>query len=312
MTTFLLYLPLASIFALIVGLVRPTRVVGFLKQPSRLKVVGVYLPITLLLLAISGSQMDPYDIAQPAFERGDWDTAIRNFDRVEPAAEHYDSAQARLSRARDSARVQSIRATERAIALGDWKAARKAVARIPSDVADRPRLDIAIEQGTERAKLETAQPDPEEATPEPAPEENAKPTFSPVKLRETLHIGDMGYLVHEIQFRKRIGNDFYDATADGVYLATVVSVLNNANRTTTFGPAAFELEDAAGNRYDYSERAMATAEMAGMKMLDYDQAHPGVQTGGVLIFEVPKRGKGYKLVIDDGSLPREQRTILLN
>jgi hypothetical protein len=116
-------------------------------------------------------------------------------------------------------------------------------------------------------------------------------------LKKNLMLGDFVFLVPEVRFYKTIGREGYASRADGVYLGVVIIQKNTGSRTVSIGPSNFTLADNAGNRFEFSDRAMASAEMSGMKVLDYAQAHPGVQSSGVIFFEVPDRATEYTLLV---------------
>jgi len=141
------------------------------------------------------------------------------------------------------------------------------------------------------ADIQPAQPAPAEKT------ESKIPTY---KKGMEATVGNFTYVVDSIKFTKRIGNSMVNATADGVYLLITMTVRNNDSETHSLTSGWFTVKDDSGTEYDYSHNAETTLLMSGGKTFFLKQCKPKIPTKGTLIFEVPKQGVPYFLMVSNG------------
>ena len=108
-----------------------------------------------------------------------------------------------------------------------------------------------------------------------------------------MQIGNFSYQVNDFSFRKSIGDEFYRETADGIYLLVDISLKNVDTDSHILDGSFFSITDLKGTQYDYSIDGATALEMLGRKTLYMKQCQPNITTRGVLVFEVPQRGKYY-------------------
>lgn len=108
-----------------------------------------------------------------------------------------------------------------------------------------------------------------------------------------VQIGNFSYQVNDFSFRKSIGDEFYRETADGIYLLVDISLKNVDTDSHILDGSFFSITDLKGTQYDYSIDGATAIEMLGRKTLYMKQCQPNITTRGVLVFEVPQRGKYY-------------------
>ncbi len=137
---------------------------------------------------------------------------------------------------------------------------------------------------------------------------NEEPTSTPVstyKIGESFHAGYTQYLVKGIQWKNRIGNEYFGANADGRYLLVGVQV-KNADREERMIPP-FKLLDENGSEYEESSDKMYLgAEAPLLKSLN-----PGVQKKLTLLFDVPAEHH-YTLQASGGYWSSDKATVKLN
>ena len=116
---------------------------------------------------------------------------------------------------------------------------------------------------------------------------------------DEVQIGNMAFRVNEIAFRKTIGNEMVNETADGVFMLVSISMMNTSKKSLTIDNSLFKLQDSNGAEYEFSTKGSTTLEMTGSTTLFLKQCQPNIPTNGVLIFEVPNESD-YVLSLSDG------------
>ncbi|MDE7073612.1 MAG: DUF4352 domain-containing protein [Odoribacter sp.] len=123
--------------------------------------------------------------------------------------------------------------------------------------------------------------------------ESVSQTPQEITVGTPVQIGNFVYQVNDFSFRKSVGNEFMQETADGIYLLVDLSLKNIDNESHTLDNSLFSITDLGGNKYEYSTNASTTLEMSGYKTLFLKQCQPNITTRGILIFEVPQKGKYF-------------------
>ena len=138
-------------------------------------------------------------------------------------------------------------------------------------------------QTTEKEKVEPSKEQQEEASSEEINSSIGKP----------IQIGYFIYTVQSISFRKTVGNEYVEETADGIYMLINLSIKNISDETRTLDGSLFAVTDQNGTKYEFSTNASTALELSGKKTLFLKECQPNITTKGVLIFEVPEKGEYY-------------------
>ena len=112
-------------------------------------------------------------------------------------------------------------------------------------------------------------------------------------IGKPIQIGYFVYTIKNVSFRKTVGNEFTEETADGIYMIVNLSIKNISSETRTLDGSLFAVTDKDGIKYEYSINASTTLELSGYKTLFLKECQPNITTNGILIFEVPEEGDYY-------------------
>ncbi len=129
--------------------------------------------------------------------------------------------------------------------------------------------------------------------------EKEEPKIEYNKIGDAIEVGNFVYRVDEIQFKKKLGNEFINETADGIFLLVPVTIKNVSKESRTIDNSMFKLTDEQGTEYESSNNGTTAVEMSGGKTLFLKQCQPNIQTSGLLVFEVPAKGV-YDLQLSGG------------
>ena len=108
-----------------------------------------------------------------------------------------------------------------------------------------------------------------------------------------VHVGNFVYRVDDIAFKKSVGNEFVQETADGLFLIVYLSLVNTDNEPHTLDGSMFSLTDMDGTKYEYSIEGSTALEMSGCKTIFLKKCQPKIATSGMIIFEVPQKKQYY-------------------
>lgn len=136
--------------------------------------------------------------------------------------------------------------------------------------------------------------------PAPAANTSSRQQANEAKIGDSVEVGNFVYKVNGIKFTKRVGNEYVNTTADGVYLLVGLSIKNISNESRTIDNSLFKVVDDAGTQYEFSVQGSTSLEMSGGKSLFLKQCQPNISTTGVLIFEVPDNKRNYYLQLSGG------------
>jgi Domain of unknown function (DUF4352) len=123
-------------------------------------------------------------------------------------------------------------------------------------------------------------------------------------IGDAFKTGYMLYQVDSIQWRKRIGNEYFGDEADARYLLVHIQIKNEDKETRLIPP--FKLIDESGATYEES------VDRIGLKGgLLLKKLNPGVSTKATLLFDVPPNHH-YKLQVDGGYWSNDKALVVLN
>jgi len=132
-----------------------------------------------------------------------------------------------------------------------------------------------------------------EEQPKQQQQQTSQETEIESSIGKPIEIGHFVYTIESILFRKSVGNELVEETADGIYMLVNLSIKNISNETRTLDGSLFTATDKKGTKYDYSINASTALEMSGAKTLFLKECHPNITTKGVLVFEVPQKDEYY-------------------
>lgn len=112
-------------------------------------------------------------------------------------------------------------------------------------------------------------------------------------IGKEIQIGHFVYTINKVNFKKTVGDEFVEETADGIYLLIEVSIKNISEETRTLDGSFFYVTDKDNMKYEYSTNGSTTLEMSGIKTVFLKECQPRITSKGTLIFEVPERGEYY-------------------
>jgi hypothetical protein len=119
------------------------------------------------------------------------------------------------------------------------------------------------------------------------------------KIGDQIQVKHFSYRVNDIQYVKSFGDEFYQQTADGVYLIVDLSLVNRDNVSHTLDNNMFKLTDEKGREFQSSGEATTALLMSNKETLFLKQCNPQVQKRGLIAFEVPQKGL-YDLHLSGG------------
>lgn len=112
-------------------------------------------------------------------------------------------------------------------------------------------------------------------------------------LGKPIEIGNFIYTIQSVSFRKTVGDEYFEETADGIYMLVNLSIKNISSETRTLDGSLFAVTDINGTKYEFSTDASTALEMSGRKTLFLKECQPNITTKGCLVFEVPQKGDYY-------------------
>jgi hypothetical protein len=141
--------------------------------------------------------------------------------------------------------------------------------------------------------------DPAAPTKQAAPkvDDKPKPAAGP-GVGDPVRDGKFEFVVHGVKCGStRVGNEFMNEQAQGVFCRVTVTVKNIGKEAQTFSGASQKAFDAKGTEFSNDTAAEIYANEGSNTFLQ--DINPGNQVKGVLIFDVPKGTKLTKLELHD-------------
>lgn len=132
------------------------------------------------------------------------------------------------------------------------------------------------------------------------------------KIGDELSIGNFVYCVESISFKKTIGNEVFNKTADGIYLLIKLTLKNIDKKAHSVDNSIYKLIDTSGTEYESSSDGSTAIELSGGKTLFLKQCQPNIQTQGYLVFEVPSKENIYHLKVSGGFWSGKTGDIILH
>lgn len=134
------------------------------------------------------------------------------------------------------------------------------------------------------------------------------------KINETISVGNFSYRVQKAEQAQSVGNQYINHDASGVYEIISLTLRNNDKESRYADSNMFKLIDDQDRSFVVSTEATSAYSIANNNQYDLflKQVNPGLEIGGVLIFDIPKDAKGLKLETSGGFGSPEKAYIELN
>lgn len=132
------------------------------------------------------------------------------------------------------------------------------------------------------------------------------------KIGEVIQVGNFFYGVKQILFKKTLGNEYMQKTADGIFLIVQLYVKNISKESRTLDSSMFAIYDSNNAKYDYSIEGSTYLQMSNLNSIFLKQCQPNIDTFGYLIFEVPNNTDIYKLKVSGGFFSSKEGIIQLS
>lgn len=119
------------------------------------------------------------------------------------------------------------------------------------------------------------------------------------KIGDTVTVGHFSYKVAAVQDKATVGSQYANSSADGVYKIVSLVVRNNDKEARYADSNMFKLVDDQNREFGTSTEATTSYSISQGGKSDFflKQINPSIEVGGVLIFDVPKDAKGFKLEV---------------
>ena len=131
-----------------------------------------------------------------------------------------------------------------------------------------------------------------------------------VGLNANVEIGYFNYKVTDFEYRKSVGRSFYRETSDGLYLIIYVSITNIDTESRYAVTKACFLTDEQDNKYEPDDDASVALATSGYNNFAMKVISPNITSRGIIVFEVPHKGK-YYLHVSGGFWDDKYAPILL-
>lgn len=134
------------------------------------------------------------------------------------------------------------------------------------------------------------------------------------KIGDTVSVGNFSYIVQKAEQAQSVGNQYINHDASGVYEIISLTLKNNDKESRYADSNMFKLIDDQDRSFVVSTEAASAYSIAdnNQSNLFLKQVNPGLEIGGVLIFDIPKDAKGLKLETSGGFGSSEKAYIELN
>jgi hypothetical protein len=119
---------------------------------------------------------------------------------------------------------------------------------------------------------------------------------NPLRLGQTVKLEGTQYTVTKARTSPRVGSQFFQETANGIYVIVTITIENKKNETKTFFEDAAKFISSNGKRYSTDDDGSIAAD----DPLILEDMQPDVPKQGKLVFDVPKGNvKGGVLELSD-------------
>ncbi|EOD00199.1 DUF4352 domain-containing protein [Caldisalinibacter kiritimatiensis] len=129
------------------------------------------------------------------------------------------------------------------------------------------------------------------------------------KIGDVVKVGNLEYTVNEVLQADKLGNEYLNEEANGVFLILNVTVTNRDKEGRTIDSAMFKLIESDGTEYDSNGSAAIYIE--GNDDFFLAQVNPKLSKTGYIVFDVPTVDSSYALKVTGGFWSSEEELIYL-
>lgn len=119
---------------------------------------------------------------------------------------------------------------------------------------------------------------------------------------------DVTIKVGPVETREKVGNEFINQAAQGVFKVVEVSLTNNQKDAITINGTSFKLVDDKGREFTYStdgQTAFDIGENNGDSKFFLQSLNPGLTMTGKIVFDIPADAKGLIMKASGGMMGEE-------
>lgn len=109
------------------------------------------------------------------------------------------------------------------------------------------------------------------------------------KIGDQIDFGEFFVRVDNVEFLERIGNNYLNLEADGVFLLLDLTITNHKNYPVTLYSSFFELKDDESNTYKIAVNVLTYLGLMKRKTMIIEEISPKIPKKISFIFEVPNR-----------------------
>lgn len=133
------------------------------------------------------------------------------------------------------------------------------------------------------------------------------------KIGEKIEIGNFGFCVNKIEFKKEISNIFSTQKADGIYLLVYLTITNITKESRTLVNSMFKVIDVDGYEFESSIDAINALVLNEQdKVFLLKDIPPKIPKEIIIPFEVPTSNDNYSLQVSGGFWTGKSAKIQLN
>lgn len=130
------------------------------------------------------------------------------------------------------------------------------------------------------------------------------------KINDVVSVGDVEYIVNNVQATKQIGSEYLNKEAQNMYYIVDVTIKNNGNEALTVSSSFFKLKNGEKEYSTDTEGAMYIDNN-----IIYDEINPEASLNGQIVFDISQEtidAKGLQLQVQTGVFGTEKQLIQLN
>lgn len=124
-----------------------------------------------------------------------------------------------------------------------------------------------------------------------------------LKLGDSFRLGDFGYVIHDVQTTRKIGNRFIskEASTNASFVIVSFEIENFSNETETVLTDDIKIKDQRGRTFSPSSDANTALSMSIDKDFILSQLQPNIAKSTKTVFEVPTQvvNSGFTIIIPE-------------
>lgn len=142
------------------------------------------------------------------------------------------------------------------------------------------------------------------------PVDEVKEEKKEYKIGEVAKVGEVDYLINNVEVTKQIGGEYVNTTAQDTYLIIDISITNNEKESLSVADSFFKL---LNGENEYSSDSRGAIYLNDSSII-FKELNPGVTLQGKIVFDVPESvamANETKLQVQTGMWGSEKDVISL-